>query len=181
MIKIVLIVVAVAVAVLLVYAATRPDSFRFERATTIQAPPEKLFALVNDFHRWTAWSPWEKVDPQLKRTYSGPEAGKGAVYAWEGNNNVGSGRMEITDAVPVSKAAPSKILIQLDFLKPFEAHNTAEFTFTPGPQGTTVTWAMFGPSPYVSKLMGVFMNMDRMVGSQFEQGLANLRSAAEKN
>jgi hypothetical protein len=181
MIKIVFIVIALAVAALLVYAATRPDSFRIERSATIQAPPEKLFALVNDFRSWTAWSPWEKIDPQLKRSYSGPEAGKGAAYAWAGNNDIGSGRMEITDAVPASAAAPSKVLIKLDFLKPFEAHNTAEFTFTPGPQGTTVTWAMFGPSPYLSKLMGVFMSMDRMIGGQFEQGLANLRSAAEKN
>ena len=173
MIKIVLIVIVVAVAALLIYAAMRPDSFRTERSAVIQAPPEKVHALINDFHRWTAWSPWEKIDPQLKRTYSGPGSGRGTAYAWEGNRNVGSGRMEITDA------APSKIVIKLDFLKPFEAHNTAEFTLQPAPQGTTVTWAMFGPSPYISKLMGVFVNMDRMVGGMFEQGLANLKTAAE--
>jgi uncharacterized protein YndB with AHSA1/START domain len=158
----------------LVYAATRPDSFRIERSATFKAPPEKLFSQVSDFRRWTAWSPWEKIDPQLKRSYSGAESGKGAAYAWEGNNDVGSGRMEILEAAPASK-----VVIKLDFLKPFEAHNTAEFTFTPGPQGTTVTWAMFGPSPFVSKLMGVVFTMDRMVGGQFEQGLANLKSVTE--
>ncbi len=176
MLKIVLIAVALPVVAVLAYAATRPDAFRIERSAVIQAPPEKVFAFINDFRRWTAWSPWENIDPQLKRSYSGAASGKGTAYAWEGNNNVGSGRMEITEST-----LPSKILIKLDFLKPFEAHNTAEFTLTPAPQGTTVRWAMYGPSPYVSKLMGVFMNMDRMVGGQFEQGLANLRAAAEKN
>jgi uncharacterized protein YndB with AHSA1/START domain len=174
MVKIILIVVAVAIIAPLVYAATRPDSFRIERSAVIQAPPEKVFSFINDFHRWTAWSPWENIDPQLKRTYSGAQSGKGAGYAWEGNSKVGSGSMEIAEA------APAKIVIRLDFLKPFEAHNTAEFTLAPGAQGeTTVNWAMFGPSPYVSKLMGVFFNMDRMVGGQFEQGLANLKTAAE--
>jgi uncharacterized protein YndB with AHSA1/START domain len=174
MIKIILIVFAVVLVALLIYAATRPDAFRVERSAVMQAPPEKVFALINDFRRWTAWSPWEKVDPQLKRTYSGVESGKGAAYAWEGNKNVGSGHMEITESV-----APAKILIKLDFIKPFEGHNTAEFTLTPGPQGTTVTWAMFGPSPYISKLMGVFISMDRMIGGQFELGLATMKTVAE--
>ena len=174
MIKLVLIVLAAAIAGMLIYAAMRPDSFRIERSASIKAAPEKIFPFINDFHRWTAWSPWEKIDPQLKRTYSGAASGKGAAYAWEGNSKVGSGRMEITEA------APSKIVIKLDFLKPFEAHNTAEFTLAPAAQGETrVTWAMFGPSPYVSKLMGVFFNMERMVGGQFEQGLANLKAASE--
>jgi K+-transporting ATPase KdpF subunit len=174
MIKIILIALAVALVAVLIYAATRPDAFRVERSAVIQAPPEKVFALINDFRRWTAWSPWEKVDPELKRTHSGAASGKGAAYAWEGNKNVGSGRMEITES-----AAPAKILIKLDFIKPFEGHNTAEFTLTPGPQGTTVTWAMFGPSPYISKLMGVFINMDRMIGGQFELGLATMKTVAE--
>jgi uncharacterized protein YndB with AHSA1/START domain len=174
MIKIVLIVLAVALIALLVYAAMRPDAFRVERSTVIQAPPEKVFVLIDDFHRWTAWSPWEKVDPALKRSYSGADRGKGAVYAWEGNRNVGSGRMEITES-----AAPAKIVIKLDFITPFEGHNTAEFTLTPGPQGTTVTWAMFGPSPYISKLMGIFISMDRMIGGQFELGLAAMKTVAE--
>jgi len=172
--KIVLLVVAVVIAAVLIYAATRPDSFRIERSASIQAPPEKIFPHVNDYRAWTAWSPWERIDPALKRSYSGPPSGKGAAYAWEGNKNVGSGSMEITESV-----APSKIAMRLDFLKPFEAHNTTEFTFVPQGGATTVHWAMHGPSPFVSKLMGIFFNMDRMVGGQFEQGLANLKAIAE--
>jgi len=168
------IVVAVVLAALFAYAATRPDQFRIERSAVIKASPEKIFAYIDDFHRWPAWSPWEKIDPALKRSYSGPQSGKGAVYGWEGNSKVGSGRMEITES-----AAPSKVVIKLDFLKPFEAHNTAEFTLSPGVQGTSVTWAMFGPSPFVSKLMGIFFNMERMVGAQFGQGLANLKAITE--
>src|SRR5258706_11837199 len=119
-------VLVVVVAVLLIYAATLPDSFRIERSAVIKAPPEKIFAFINDFHQWPAWSPWEKVDPALKRSYSGAPSGKGAAYAWEGNNKVGSGRMEILESVP-----DSRIAIKLDFLKPFQAHNMAEFTLTP--------------------------------------------------
>ena len=167
-------IVAAAIVALLAYAATRPDSFRIERSTVIKAAPEKIFGFVNDLHQWTAWSPWEKIDPALKRTYSGPQSGKGAAYAWEGNNKVGSGRMEITEA-----AAPSKVIIKLDFLKPFEAHNTADFAFARQGDATSVTWAMFGPSPFISKLMGTFFNMERMVGGQFEQGLANLKKISE--
>jgi uncharacterized protein YndB with AHSA1/START domain len=174
MIKIILIVLAVALVVLLIYAATRPDAFRVERSAVIQAPPERVFALINDFRHWTAWSPWEKIDPQLKRSYSGAASGMGAAYAWEGDRNVGSGRMEISES-----SAPARILIKLDFIKPLEGHNIAEFTLTPGPQGTTVTWAMFGPSPYISKLMGVFISMDRMIGGQFEKGLATMKTVAE--
>lgn len=164
-----------AIAVLLVYAATRPDAFRLERSILIQAPPEKLFALIDNFREWTKWSPWEHIDPALKRSYSGPEAGPGTAYAWEGNSKVGSGRMEILESAPTSK-----IVIQLDFLKPFEAHNTAEFTLVPQDGGTLVTWAMFGPNPYLGKLMQIFFSMDKMVGSQFEQGLANLKAVAGK-
>ena len=172
--KIIGLLLVVGVAGLLVYAATRPDRFRIERSASIKAPPEKIFPHVNDFKAWTAWSPWEKIDPALKRSYSGPPSGKGAAYAWEGNKNVGSGSMEITES-----AAPSKIVLRLDFLKPFEAHNTTEFTFVPQGDATTVSWAMFGPSPYMSKLMGIFFNMERMVGGQFEQGLANLKALSE--
>ena len=167
--------VVVLFAGVLTLAATRPGSFRIERSATLQAPPEKIFPHIDDFHRWTAWSPWENIDPQLKRSYTGAANGPGAVYAWEGNSKVGSGRMEITGSAP-----SSKVVIRLDFQKPFEAHNTAEFTLVPGAQGTTVNWAMYGPSPFVSKLMGIFFNMDRMVGAQFEQGLANLKSITEK-
>jgi uncharacterized protein YndB with AHSA1/START domain len=168
------VVLVVVVGVLLIYAATRPDTFRIERSAVIKAPPEKIFAFINDFHQWTAWSPWEKVDPALKRSYTGASSGKGAAYAWEGNNKVGSGRMEILESVPASRIA-----IKLDFLKPFEAHNTAEFTLAPAGGGTAVTWAMHGPSPYMSKVMGIVFNMDKMVGAQFEQGLANLKANTE--
>jgi hypothetical protein len=173
-IKVVLISLAVAIAGLLIYAATRPDSFRIERSAAIRGKPEQIFPLINDFRRWTAWSPWEKIDPLLKRTYSGAESGKGAAYAWEGNSKVGAGSMEITESAP-----SVRIVLKLDFIKPFEGHNVTEFTLAPGAQGETmVTWVMSGPSPYISKLMGIFFNMDRMIGGQFEQGLANLNAAA---
>lgn len=169
---IVLIIVA-AIAGLLIYAATRPDSFRLERSITIKASAEKVHALIDDFHNWPSWSPWENKDPAMKRTYSGTPKGKGTVYDWDGNKNVGLGRMEITDS------APSKIVIKLDFFKPFEAHNTAEFTLTPQGESTQVTWAMHGPSPFMTKLMTIFCSMDKMVGKDFEAGLANLKSAVE--
>lgn len=166
---------AAAIAVVLVLAMLKPDSFRVERSTTISAPPEKVFALIQDFHQWGQWSPWEKIDPEMKRTHSGAESGPGAVYAWDGNDQVGNGRMEIIEA-----ASPSKVSIQLDFLKPFEAHNTAEFTLAPEGDGTQVTWAMFGPNLFVGKVMQVFMSMDSMMGKDFETGLANMKAAAEK-
>ena len=174
MIKVIGIVV-VLVAGLLIYAATKADSFRVERSASIKAPPEKIFALVNDLHKWVAWSPWENIDPALKRTYSGAESGKGAVYAWEGNNKVGSGSMEILESVPASR-----ITIKLDFIKPFEGHNTAEFKIERAGDATALTWAMFGPSPYLSKVMGLVFSMDKMIGSQFETGLANLKTITEK-
>lgn len=176
MLKILGIAVLLVVVGVLVYAATLPDQFRLERTALVQAPPEKVFGQVSDFRKWTAWSPWEGIDPALKRTYSGAESGKGAAYAWEGNSKVGSGRMEIVEALP-----GNKLSIKLDFLEPFEAHNTAEFEFTPSASGTQVRWAMFGPSPYVSKLMGLVFNMEKMVGGQFEQGLANLKAVSERN
>jgi uncharacterized protein YndB with AHSA1/START domain len=165
----------VLISAILIYATTKPDSFRLERSTTIQAPSDKVFALLNDFHLWGSWSPWEKLDPQMKKTFSGSETGLGTVYDWEGNKAAGKGRMEITESVPATK-----ILIKLDFLKPFEAHNTTEFTLTPKGDATEITWAMYGPSPYMSKLMTVFISMDKMVGKDFEEGLANLKGLAEK-
>jgi uncharacterized protein YndB with AHSA1/START domain len=168
------IVLIVAVAVVLVLAARKPATFRIARSTRIKAPPERIFALIDDFRAWSAWSPWEKMDPALKRSYSGAPSGRGAVYAWEGNRKVGQGRMEIVDA-----AAPSRVTIRLDFLKPFEAHNTTEFTLVPQGDSTEVTWAMTGPNLFVGKVMGLFMDMDRMIGRDFEQGLANLKAVAE--
>lgn len=165
----------VLVAAVLLFAATRPDSIRVQRSTSIKAAPEKIFPLIADFHAWSAWSPWEKLDPAMKRTHSGAPSGKGAAYAWDGNNDVGAGRMEIAEVVP-----PSRITIKLDFSRPMEGHNTAEFTLVPKGDASEVTWAMFGPSPYLSKLIGLFLDMDKMIGKDFEAGLANLKALAEK-
>jgi hypothetical protein len=172
-IKIVLSVIAVAIAGVLAFAATKPDTFRVQRAVTIKAPPEKITAVLSDFQAWKAWSPWEKMDPAMKRTYSGAPRGKGATYAWEGQE-VGQGRMEITEA------APSRVAMDLDFVKPFEAHNKVEFTLQPKGDATEVTWSMVGAVPYPAKIIHVFVNMDRMVGSQFEAGLADLKTLTEK-
>lgn len=175
MLKTVVIVLVVAVAAILGYAATRPDAFRVERAASIKAPPEKIFPLINDFHKWAGWSPWEKMDPAMKRTHSGAAEGKGAAYAWEGNSKVGEGRMEVLESAP-----PSRIVIKLDFIKPIEGHNTAEYTLVPKGDTTEVTWAMYGPSPFISKVMQVFVSMDSMIGKDFEAGLASMKALAEK-
>ncbi|MFM2276478.1 MAG: hypothetical protein RL211_2350 [Pseudomonadota bacterium] len=175
MLKTIALIVVIALAVLLAYAATRPDSFRVERQATIKAPPDKIFAYLQDFHKWSEWSPWEKLDPAMKRTFSGTASGKGAVYAWEGNGKAGAGRMEILDA-----PQPVKLVIQLDFIKPFEGHNTAEFTLQAQGDMTQVTWVMHGPAPFISKLMGIFFNMDELIGNDFETGLAVLKSVAER-
>ena len=172
---IVLIVIVVVIAAFLLFAASRPNAFRVQRTTRIKAPPEKIFPLIDDFHDWVAWSPYEKIDPALQRSYSGPQSGKGAVYEWQGNNKVGKGRMEITQSSP-----SSKIVIALHFMKPFEARNTAEFTMVPEGDATSVTWAMHGSSPFMAKVMCIFMSMDNMVGKQFEEGLANLKAVAER-
>jgi len=168
-------VLAVAIAAVLILAATKPDRFSVQRATVINAPGEKVFPLIADFHEWRKWSPWEDRDPELKRTYGGAERGKGAIYAWEGNKNVGSGRMEILEA-----NSPSLVKIQLDFLKPFEAHNIAEFTMLPQGNATHLSWVMSGPAPFMSKVMQVFMSFDKMIGKDFETGLARIKSASEK-
>ena len=166
--------IVVLVAGLLLFAATRPDSFSVERRIVIQATPQKIQPLIADFHLWAEWSPWEKLDPAMKRTFGGQAAGAGATYAWQGNKDVGSGRMEI------KSAAPDKVSIQLDFIEPFEGHNTAEFMLAPRDGGTEVRWVMFGPATFVTKLMGVFVSMDSMIGKDFEKGLAQLKTAAEK-
>src|ERR1700688_1873983 len=162
-IAIIAVVLAIAIAIVLILAAAKPDTFSVQRAAAVKAPPEKIFSLINDFHRWGTWSPWENKDPAMKRTYSGAESGKGAVYAWDGNKNVGSGRMEILDT-----SVPSKIVIKLDFFAPFEADTTAEFTMLPQGDVTNVTWLMHGPVPFMAKIMHVLMNIDRMVGKDFE-------------
>ena len=175
MLKIVAIVVVVLILGVLVLAATKPDTFRVQRSASIKAPPDKIFALINDLHRWTEWSPWEKKDPAMKRTFGAITTGKGATYAWEGNKEVGQGSMTIAESLPATK-----VTFNLDFVKPFEGHNIVEFTLEPAGETTKVEWAMHGPAPFISKLMQVFCNMDRMVGKDFEEGLSNLKAAAEK-
>lgn len=171
----ILAVVGLLVAGVLGFAATKPDTFAVERSASIQAPPEKVYPLIEDFRRWAAWSPFEKLDPAMKKTYSGAESGVGAVYAWEGDDHAGVGRMEITEAL-----APSKLALKLDFVKPMEASNVVEFTLEPAGGATKVTWKMAGPQPYVSKVMCTFFDMDKMIGTEFETGLASLKALAEK-
>jgi hypothetical protein len=172
---IIAIVIVVLFGGLLAFAAMKPNTFSVRRATTIKAPAATIFANIADFRRWSAWSPWEKLDPALKRTYSGAADGKGAVYTWEGNGNVGAGRMEITDTSPASR-----VTIRLDFFRPFKGTNTAEFNLTPAGDATDVSWSMHGPLHFIPKVMSVFISMDRMIGKSFEEGLANLKAAAEK-
>lgn len=166
--------IAAAVVIILVLAATKPDNFRIERTVRIMAPPEKIVGLIENLRGWSAWSPWEKIDPNLKRSFSGAERGVGAIYEWQGNSDVGKGRMEILDS-----SGPSRVIIKLDFLEPFEAHNTAEFILRTEGTATDLTWAMHGPAPLLSRVMHVFYDMDRMVGDQFEIGLGNLKALAE--
>lgn len=175
MLKKIGIVVLLVVLCVLGLAATKPDAFALEREITINAPREKVFALINDFHEWGKWSAWEKLDPGMTRTFSGPPSGTGSIYQWSGNSDAGAGSMEITNA-----AAPSKIDIKLDFTKPLESHNITEFTIDSTAAGTHVKWNMHGPNNFLSKIMTVFVSMDKLVGPQFEEGLANMKAQAEK-
>jgi len=175
MLKTIAIAVVVILGGFLIYAATRPDTFRVERTATIKAPPERIFPLINDFQRWGAWSPFEKKDPAMKRTLSGAPSGSGAVYEWDGNKEIGQGRMEIVESVP-----PSRVTLKLDFTRPFKAHNIVDFTLEPRGDSTQVTWAIHGPSPFTSKVMGVVFNMDKMIGKDFEAGLAALKTVSEQ-
>ena len=171
----IVVLLGIAIVAVLILAAAKPDTFRIARSTSIKAPPEKIFPLINDFRSWTAWSPYEKKDPDMKRTFSGAPSGKGTVYEWEGDKNVGSGRMEIADTSP-----PSKVTIKLDMIKPFAAHNIVEYTLERKGDATDITWAMQGQTPYFAKIIHVFINMDKMVGRDFEAGLADLKALAEK-
>jgi uncharacterized protein YndB with AHSA1/START domain len=175
MIKKILFVIALAVVAVLIFAATKPDTFSVQRTISIKAPPEKIFPLLNDFHSWGLWSPYEKLDPAMKRTFSNPASGVGAVYAWESTGDGGVGSMEIKNAT-----APTLLALNLNFVKPFATRNTVEFALQPGGAATTVTWTMRGPLPYMAKVMQVFFNMDKMVGKDFEAGLADLKIVAEK-
>jgi hypothetical protein len=168
-------VILIVIAGVFAYASTRPDTFRVERSVTINAPADGIYPLIADFRAWANWSPYDKKDPEMKRTYGSITTGKGATYAWDGDKNVGQGSMQILEA-----SAPSKVVIKLDFVKPFEAHNTAEFALQPKGDATQVTWAIHGPSPLISKVMGLFMNFDDMIGKDFQVGLANLKALAEK-
>ncbi|HEY7987388.1 MAG TPA: SRPBCC family protein [Methylophilaceae bacterium] len=160
---------------ILIVAATKPNTFRIERSATIHTTPTKLFAYINDLSKWQEWSPWEKLDRNVQRTLSGPAKGVGAAYAWEGNRKVGMGRMEIME----SKGS-SKIVMKLEFFKPFKASNTAEFTLAKKGESTEIIWVMFGPQRYSMKVMGMLMDCDAMVGKQFAEGLTNLKALVEK-
>jgi carbon monoxide dehydrogenase subunit G len=173
-IAIVVVLLVVGVAAFLAYAATRPDSFQVARSVSIKAPPDKIFPLIDDLHAFNRWNPFLKNDPATKLAYSGPDRSKGAAQEWEGSRT-GKGRVEITDSVP-----SSKIEMKLDMIKPMEGHNRIEFTLKPQGEATMVTWAMSGESAYLAKVIGVVMNMDKMVGGEFEKGLADLKSLAEK-
>ena len=174
MLKKIAIALVALIALLVVVIASRPSSFHVERSASVAAPPALVFPLLNDFHSWASWSPWEKLDPNMKREYSGAPSGNGASYAWSGNDEVGSGAMHITASKP-----PESVQIRLEFKKPFEATNTTLFEVAPEAQGTKVTWNMDGPANFATKAMSLFMDMDQMIGKDFEQGLANLRAVAE--
>ena len=171
----ILIIFVVIIAAVLIYAATRPNDFVVSRSASIKAPAEAIFPLINDFRRWPEWSPFEKLDPAMRRTLSGADSGIGAAYAWEGNSKAGKGRMEITASVP-----SSQVSLKLDFEKPFRANNIVDFSLSPSGDATTVTWAMRGARPFIAKLMGLFMDFDNLIGKDFEAGLDNLRRLAER-
>lgn len=175
MLKKIAIGVALLLVVILGLATTKPETFTVERSTLIKAPPEKIYPLINDFHSWGAWSPWEKLDPAMKRTYGGPTSGQGATYSWDGNSDAGAGRMEITETT-----APTNLALKLDFTKPMEANNRLEFSMVPEGDATRVRWVMTGPNNFLSKVMTVFVSMDGLIGKDFETGLANMKAVAEK-
>lgn len=165
--------VVVALAGLVGYAAMQPDTFRWERSILVDAPPERIAAIVTDFRRGAEWSPWEKLDPAMARTFTGPETGVGSIYEWDGNSDVGAGRQEIVSV------DPDKVTMKLDFKRPFEANNFADFIFTPEGDGTRVTWAIYGPHPLIARVMGIVFDAEGMVGADFERGLASLKQLAE--
>jgi uncharacterized protein YndB with AHSA1/START domain len=172
--KKIIVAIALVIVVFVIVVAIQPSEFRIVRAATMSAPPAAVFAQVNDFHNWRAWSPWEKLDPELKRTYDGPPEGTGATYKWAGNTEVGEGRMTITESRP-----NELIRITLEFIRPFAATNVAEFTFKPEASQTTVTWSMTGKNNFIAKGFHLFMNMDEMVGGDFEKGLAQMKANVE--
>ncbi len=175
MLKTLLVIVAIAVAAMLAYAAFKPDSFGLSRSATINAPPDKVFALINDLRQFNTWNPFAKLDPQNGITYDAVTVGVGGAYSWQGEKS-GAGRMQITESV-----TGQRVSAKLDFSKPFEAHNVVDFTIQPkGDKACTVTWAMHGPMPYLNRLVTTFFDMDKTVGKDFAAGLANLKALAEK-
>lgn len=174
MLKIILIVVVVLLAIILIYAASKPDTIHVERSISIKAPQEKIFALINDFHQWNEWTPYNK-DPAMKKTYSGSASGKGAMYAWEGNKDVGQGEITITDSTP-----PNEIALDLHMISPFEGRNSVVFTLSKMGDSIQVTWSLVGKQSYMAKVMGLIFNMDKMIGRDFEVGLAKLKTVSEK-
>jgi uncharacterized protein YndB with AHSA1/START domain len=174
MLKKILIAAAAALAVLLLAVATRPATFRVERSLVVKAPPDKVYGELADFHRWEGWSPWAKLDPQMKTTYQGAEGLVGASYDWQGNDKVGQGRMTITAAAP-----PRQLVIRLEFLAPWKSTNQTTFDLAEAPGGTRVAWSMEGRYDFMGKAMSLFMNMDKVVGGDFERGLAALGRVAE--
>jgi uncharacterized protein YndB with AHSA1/START domain len=174
--KTIAIAAAILVAGVLGYAAFQPDTFLISRSVSINAGPEKIYPYMSDFQKGDLWSPYEKKDPAMKRTFSGPESGKGAVYDFEGNKNVGKGRLEIVEAEP-----PVKVVLTLDMISPVKGHNVIEYSLKPQGEGTKVTWSMRGNNTYLSKLICTFISMDKMVGGDFETGLGNLKALVEKS
>lgn len=170
----ILVALAVVVAGLAVVIALQPSDFRVSRTATIAAPAPVVFAQVNDFRSWTAWSPWAKLDPAMKQTYEGAPAGTGAIYTWVGNREVGEGRMTIVESRP-----SDLIRVKLDFVKPLAGTSVAEFTFRPEGDRTAVTWTMTGEKNFVAKAIHLVLSMDRMIGDQFEKGLAAMKTVAE--
>lgn len=176
MVRSISLLVAVSVASLLLHAAAQPETFLVQRTASIDAPPEAVHSMIDDLRRFNAWNPYEKKDPDSKGTYLGPQRGPGAAYAFEGNRDVGKGSIEI-----VSSSPPTGITMRLDMLEPFEGHNTVEFTLVPRDGSTEVTWAMYGPSPFIARLIGLFVDMDAMIGRDFETGLADLKQVVERS
>ena len=174
MLKSIALIVALALAALLAYAATRPDTFAVQRSAVIQAGPDRLFPLINDLHQFNTWNPYAQKDPAMRIDYRGPASGPGAAYDFSGNKDVGKGSIEVTSA-----RAPIQVGMRLDMLEPFKGQNQIEFTLAPQGRATQVTWAMHGPSPFMARLVGIFFDMDHMIGRDFEAGLAQLKARAE--
>jgi uncharacterized protein YndB with AHSA1/START domain len=174
MLKIILVSLAVVIVLFLIVVALQPKEFHVARSANMSAPPSAVFAQVNDFHKWAAWNPWGKIDPAMKQNYDGAPAGVGAVYTWAGNNEVGEGRMTIVESRP-----SELIRIKMEFFKPFAGMSTAEFSFRPEKEQTVVTWSMAGENNFMAKAVHLFMNMDKMIGGQFEKGLADMKAIVE--